>query len=73
MNNTMRKFIAGKSDSELADDIAYFQKLQDKIPRSMNSTRISANKRLQAHIDERLQAHIDEQQARMLNQSAVYK
>ena len=65
MNNTMRKFIAGKSDSELADDIAYFQKLQDKIPRSMNSTRISANKRLQAHIDE--------QQARMLNQSAVYK
>lgn len=52
MNSKDRKAIEKKSDDQLVSDIARYQTQFDKIPRSMATTRISANSRLQANIDE---------------------
>ena len=52
MNTKQRLFIAQKSDVLLAVDIERYRQQIESIPRRMQITRISANKRLQAHIDE---------------------
>ena len=62
MNNNTRKEIALKSDDQLREDIARYQKRHGSIPIIMANTRQSSN--------QRLQAHIDEQQSRLL---ALYK
>ena len=63
MNANDRKAIARKSDDQLVSDIARYQAQFDKIPRSMATTRISANKRLQANIDEHQKRLIAEMRA----------
>ena len=52
MRKSQRAIIAAKSDDQLCNDIAMYQKMHDSIPRMMVSTKRSSNARLQANIDE---------------------
>lgn len=52
MNQVKRNQIAKKSDYQLSSDIERQEIQLLNIPKRMASTRISANKRQQAHLDE---------------------